>query len=118
MLQLEDKVTVYLLNSKGRALSNENVTGDIVFVYTGETSVEAVLISRGDDHFITTLDRTDAFNAVVTLRVKGKSLTVNFEYAGLNTDNLKQSLYTCPMHPEIQSSTSGPCPKCGMELEK
>ena len=26
-------------------------------------------------------------------------------------------LYTCPMHPEIQQSHSGDCPKCGMALE-
>jgi Cu+-exporting ATPase len=25
--------------------------------------------------------------------------------------------YTCPMHPEVQSSTPGSCPKCGMALE-
>ncbi len=24
--------------------------------------------------------------------------------------------YTCPMHPEVQSSTPGSCPKCGMTL--
>lgn len=28
-----------------------------------------------------------------------------------------KGLYTCPMHPEIISSTPGPCPKCGMSLE-
>jgi Cu+-exporting ATPase len=26
-------------------------------------------------------------------------------------------IYTCPMDPEIQQSTPGPCPKCGMALE-
>jgi Cu+-exporting ATPase len=26
--------------------------------------------------------------------------------------------YTCPMHPEIHQSTPGPCPKCGMALER
>jgi Cu+-exporting ATPase len=25
-------------------------------------------------------------------------------------------VYTCPMHPEVQSSTPGRCPKCGMTL--
>ena len=28
----------------------------------------------------------------------------------------KQSLYTCPMHPEVQQSKPGQCPKCGMDL--
>ncbi len=27
------------------------------------------------------------------------------------------AIYTCPMHPEIRSSKSGACPKCGMALE-
>ena len=26
-------------------------------------------------------------------------------------------LYSCPMHPEVQSSVPGSCPKCGMDLE-
>jgi Cu(I)/Ag(I) efflux system membrane fusion protein len=26
-------------------------------------------------------------------------------------------IYSCPMHPEVQSSTPGTCPKCGMALE-
>ena len=29
----------------------------------------------------------------------------------------KGTLYTCPMHPEIQQSGPGDCPKCGMALE-
>ncbi len=27
-------------------------------------------------------------------------------------------VYTCPMHPEVQSSEPGKCPKCGMNLVK
>lgn len=27
-------------------------------------------------------------------------------------------VYTCPMHPEVQSNKQGTCPKCGMELVK
>jgi rubrerythrin len=26
-------------------------------------------------------------------------------------------IYTCPMHPEVQSKEPGKCPKCGMKLE-
>ncbi len=26
------------------------------------------------------------------------------------------AIYTCPMHPEVESPTPGKCPKCGMEL--
>ena len=28
----------------------------------------------------------------------------------------QSTVYTCPMHPEVQSSTPGKCPKCGMTL--
>ena len=27
------------------------------------------------------------------------------------------SIYTCPMHPEVEQSSLGNCPKCGMTLE-
>jgi len=30
----------------------------------------------------------------------------------------KKTIYTCPMHPEVQRSSPGQCPKCGMDLEK
>lgn len=29
-----------------------------------------------------------------------------------------KTMYTCPMHPEIQQATPGKCPKCGMALVK
>ncbi len=29
-----------------------------------------------------------------------------------------KDVYTCPMHPEVQSDQPGKCPKCGMNLEK
>src|ERR1700691_4342994 len=28
-----------------------------------------------------------------------------------------EPIYTCPMHPEVQQSRPGECPKCGMTLE-
>jgi hypothetical protein len=28
------------------------------------------------------------------------------------------AVYSCPMHPEVRSSTPGKCPKCGMDLER
>ena len=31
--------------------------------------------------------------------------------------NAVGNLYSCPMHPEVQSSGPGNCPKCGMALE-
>lgn len=34
-----------------------------------------------------------------------------------DTGSLENTHYICPMHPEIQSDTSGDCPICGMMLE-
>ena len=34
------------------------------------------------------------------------------------TKQQNASVYTCPMHPEVQSDKPGNCPKCGMKLEK
>ncbi len=31
---------------------------------------------------------------------------------------VKKEIYTCPMHPEVQSDKPGKCPKCGMALVK
>ena len=33
-----------------------------------------------------------------------------------NINGEQSVLYTCPMHPEIQSNNPGKCPKCGMDL--
>jgi hypothetical protein len=30
--------------------------------------------------------------------------------------NINAQVYTCTMHPEVQSDKPGKCPKCGMEL--
>jgi YHS domain-containing protein len=38
------------------------------------------------------------------------------KYIGKTAD--MKDVYTCPMHPEVQSDQPGKCPKCGMNLEK
>lgn len=30
----------------------------------------------------------------------------------------EHAIYTCPMHPEVESHAPGRCPKCGMDLVK
>lgn len=29
----------------------------------------------------------------------------------------RETIYTCPMHPEVRQAEPGSCPKCGMALE-
>ena len=38
-------------------------------------------------------------------------------YCADNSCDIDTSLYTCPMHPEVQQTGPGTCPKCGMALE-
>ena len=38
--------------------------------------------------------------------------------ASHKTSDQHAVVYTCPMHPEVTSSTPGKCPKCHMNLEK
>src|SRR5262245_47268130 len=53
-------------------------------------------------------------------RVKSQNL-VNLTLGPVSTLNSQHSdrntLYTCPMHPEIEQDHPGTCPKCGMALE-
>ncbi len=35
-----------------------------------------------------------------------------------DTCDVKEAIYTCPMHPEIKEHKLGNCPKCGMALER
>jgi hypothetical protein len=55
-------------------------------------------------------------------------VTLLFMFSACNNSNTKTnaveptvteaSIYTCPMHPEVQADKPGDCPKCGMPLEK
>jgi hypothetical protein len=38
------------------------------------------------------------------------------DHAGSVGSQAEATLYVCPMHPEVVSSTPGTCPKCGMNL--
>ena len=44
--------------------------------------------------------------------------TVAFKVSGGTTEPTKsEQIFVCPMHPEIQQSEPGSCPKCGMNLK-
>jgi len=54
----------------------------------------------------------------VTASERDINLTpVQNDYCTDGSCNLSSTIYTCPMHPEIEQSAPGSCPKCGMALE-
>ena len=32
-------------------------------------------------------------------------------------EEAKETVYTCPMHPDVRQPEPGTCPQCGMQLE-
>lgn len=56
------------------------------------------------------------FISIIFIATTGFSQTENSQTKTGNTDTVKQVIYTCSMHPEIQSNKPGKCPKCGMNL--
>ncbi len=119
LLQKDDKVSVYLLDKKGKILPNKDVTGTIMFMSKDNAEVEVQLVAKGDDHFVTQLKDTKPFTAMVSLKVKGKTVNASFEHGGLNA-LAKTATYICPMKCEGEKTYDehGSCPKCGMNLVK
>ena len=48
----------------------------------------------------------------------GASLHEGSRKAETSAGHEQAPLYTCPMHPDVQSDQPGRCPKCGMELQR
>ncbi len=58
---------------------------------------------------------------IIVLSVFLAAHTVGFAQAKTETskkEEIKKTIYTCSMHPEVVSDMEGKCPKCGMELVK
>jgi hypothetical protein len=53
-----------------------------------------------------------AVMASVAFSCKSKTSTTTTESTTLQ----QKVVYTCSMHPEVQSDKPGKCPKCGMDL--
>lgn len=114
MLLKQDKITLYVLKSNLKPVANEGITGTITIKYKDGTTVTDTLFPREDDYFVAPLKKTEPLTCIVKFQIKGKTVSAFFSFSafGLNT----KSVYTCPMHPEIEQEKSGTCPKCGMEL--
>jgi hypothetical protein len=112
----EDQLRFYILKSSFKLVLNEGITGSVTIKYNdGETDTQP-LQAKGTDFFVAQLKNSDSFQATVKFIIKGKAVSTVFAYQGIGHHH--SSTYSCPMHPEIKSDTSGTCPKCGMNLEK
>ncbi|MEK6614775.1 MAG: heavy metal-binding domain-containing protein [Bacteroidota bacterium] len=47
------------------------------------------------------------------MQINGENVIARFDGG---TTGKETVVYTCSMHPEIQSDKPGKCPKCGMKL--
>jgi heavy metal-binding protein len=113
----KDQLRFYLFKgSSYKTILNEGITGVIeIKSKDGIISTES-LQAKGDDFFVAQLKSSASFQATVKLSVKGKTISAVFAHNGI--EDQATTTYTCPMHPEVNSDTSGTCPKCGMNLEK
>tara|TARA_R110000868_G_scaffold216988_2_gene467116 strand:+ start:98 stop:643 length:546 start_codon:yes stop_codon:yes gene_type:complete len=117
LLLIQDRLNFYLYKGNMKALAGKDVTNaSIAFINDGAATSKTALESRGGNHFVAQLKDTEPFRATVEFDVKGKTISTVFEHKGLGHGNA--SVYTCSMHPDIQSDAPGQCPKCGMFLEK
>lgn len=121
MQKKEDKVTFYLLDEKEKTMANKDITGTAMFLFDDKTTVTETLVAKGNDRFIAQLKDNKDFTAVVTLKVKGKTVTAKFEHKGSAAPKkdakTNATIYECPMKCE-KSSKPGKCSKCGMTLEE
>lgn len=116
MLSSQDKLSFYLYKSNMKAVSNEEITGTVSFEKEDGTKVAQELRALGTNGFAAQLQNTNSFNCTVSFEIKGKTVSTYFSHKGLGHGNA--SVYTCTMHPDIQSDGPGKCPKCGMFLER
>ena len=117
LLLIQDRLTFYLYKGSMKPLSEKDeISGSITFINDEAASSKTVLESRGGNRFVAQLKDTGPFRLTVEFVIKGKTVSAVFEHKGLGHGNA--SVYTCSMHPDIQSDGSGKCPKCGMFLEK
>lgn len=117
LLLIQDRLSFYIYKGNMKPVSKkDNVSGSITFINDGEPSTKTALVSRGVNQFVAQLKDTGPFRATVEFEVKGKTISAMFEHKGLGHG--ASAIYTCAMHPDIQSDAPGQCPKCGMFLEK
>jgi Cu+-exporting ATPase len=81
-------------------------------------SPAGVFSHNGDDYYFCSAHCQEKFAKNPAYVISGKPRSDNVILKShLAAKTVPGSAYTCPMHPEVRSMSSGPCPKCGMSLE-
>jgi Heavy metal binding domain len=117
MMQKKDNITVYILNSKGKAMSNADITGTIMFMFKDGSSTDKDLRVKGTDKFVSELGENKSFTGMISFTIKGKKYSTNIDYVGLDSPAISV-VFSCPMHPEVTDTKASSCSKCGMTLVK
>lgn len=112
----EDKLSFYVYKSSMKLLPNEEINGTIEIKFKDGTIVNETLEKREGSQFVAQIESATSFHCIVSFIIKGKIYKAEFNYT--IEENSKVSIYSCPMHPEIQKDSTGTCPKCGMKLRK
>lgn len=116
----QDPLIFYLMNKKGKPISNQGIAGKAEITYADGSSGTITLEQRGENSFAGQMvNKTGSFICLLTLTINGENVTARFDGGTSGKENpTAQATYTCPMHPEVQSDKPGDCPKCGMALVK
>ncbi len=102
---LPEKLTTYAANVYAQ------MPRPRLLVFIGSSSIEPL----PPPHFVLSADEINILSQRISFFHAWSEEAVAYELPA--TDNGK-NIYTCPMHPEVQSSQPGNCPKCGMALVK
>lgn len=110
-----DPIIFFLMNKKGKPISNNGITGKAEFTYADNSNETAELRPKGENGFAVQMKKKNqSFICTLTLKINDEIVTESFH--GSSAENA--SSYTCSMHPEIINDKPGSCPKCGMALVK
>ncbi|MBI4947205.1 MAG: hypothetical protein HY840_12495 [Bacteroidetes bacterium] len=116
----KDPLTFYLMNKKGKPLSNQGIVSKAEITYTDKSTGTITLKAIGENGFAGQMaNKTSSFICFLTLQINGENITARFDGGtGGKEHAAAESGYVCSMHPEVQSDKPGNCPKFGMALVK
>ncbi len=112
----KDQLMFYLYKGNFRAILNKDVEASIVLKTKAGNISTPKLQAKGDDFFVAQLSNTNAFYVTVTFITKNKGKIISAMFMQHGVGHHQTTIFTCSMHPEVETESPGKCPKCGMTL--